>query len=455
MVGLRAILAAAPLALAAGGWARQGDEPLALATRRFFQPGSGTTLVEVVGELRLAALGTSGSNYRVEAVVRDSAGLVLANSSWERDLPSEVTGAQGATLVESFNFVAAPGRYRVTMRALSAAGQEVSGEVEVAAFEDRPAVSDLVIATAVRQPASDTARDEPGEIRRGGVAMRTAPLPRLTPDRATLSYYAEVYPPPGLPPDGDMRVEVLEGESRRRVAASAPRAVRIESPGGAARGSLDLTGLPEGRYWLRMQVRLGDGGMVAEAPFAMGRLVAEPPATTATESVRFAGASEQMLDSLYGPLTYILEEAERRVYTGLSLEGKRRFLEEYWHRRDPTPGTPDNPAMAEFYRTVAYVNEAFREPGAGQLPGWQLDRGRVYLRNGRPDEVLRRPLASPRPYEVWKYTRGRRRFYVFYDQSGFGNYVLIGTNDLREGSRMEWERYLGPEGAQDVAQFIR
>jgi len=78
----------------------------------------------------------------------------------------------------------------------------------------------------------------------------------------------------------------------------------------------------------------------------------------------------------------------------------------------------------------------------------------VYLRNGRWDEILQRPSASPRPYEVWKYTRERNRYYVFYDQSGFGHYGLLATNDRREQGRPNWLNTLGRENADDVIRFL-
>ncbi|MGH2668999.1 MAG: hypothetical protein ACRDH5_07780, partial [bacterium] len=78
----------------------------------------------------------------------------------------------------------------------------------------------------------------------------------------------------------------------------------------------------------------------------------------------------------------------------------------------------------------------------------------VYLGNGAPDEVLSRPEAiSASPYEVWKYTRGRARKYVFLDLTRFGNYVLIWTDDRRESSRPNWRELLGPEAARDVERF--
>jgi hypothetical protein len=103
---------------------------------------------------------------------------------------------------------------------------------------------------------------------------------------------------------------------------------------------------------------------------------------------------------------------------------------------------------------VAEANRRFREGGAAAIPGWRTDRGRVYLRNGAPDEVLSRPQAgSTSPYEVWKYTRGRARKYVFFDETRFGHYVLIWTGDRREPSRPNWRDLLGPEATTDVERF--
>jgi len=122
----------------------------------------------------------------------------------------------------------------------------------------------------------------------------------------------------------------------------------------------------------------------------------------------FEDAGEARLDSLAAPLVYLVDsERELALYRTLTADGKRRFLREFWARRDPTPGTARNEARDEFYRAVAYASEAFREGGRGDIPGWNTDRGRVYLRNGRYDDRLARPAASPRPFEVWKYTHGR------------------------------------------------
>ncbi|MFN2571094.1 MAG: GWxTD domain-containing protein [Gemmatimonadales bacterium] len=168
----------------------------------------------------------------------------------------------------------------------------------------------------------------------------------------------------------------------------------------------------------------------------------------------FATASEARLDSLYSPLIYLMRSGERGRYGGLLLESKRAYLREFWKRRDPTPDTPRNEALEQFYGRVATVNRLFREGGAAEVPGWRTARGRVYMRNGPPDAVLSRPQpAGTNPYEVWRFTRGRERKYIFSDLTRFGNYALIWTNDRFETSRPNWYLLLGSEALDDVTRF--
>ena len=145
---------------------------------------------------------------------------------------------------------------------------------------------------------------------------------------------------------------------------------------------------------------------------------------------------------------------ERGVYPGLTPEGKRSYLRQFWKKRDPTPGTARNEAEDQFYATVAAANREFREGGAAAVPGWRTDRGRIYIRYGPPDEVLDRGQAgSTRPYVVWKYTARKRQRYVFLDATSLGNYELIWTDDRRESSRPDWQTLLGAAAVDEVQRF--
>jgi len=436
-----------------------GEEPLTVGAVRFYRLASATTTIEGVCEVRLPVLlrgAGQGARYRFEVSVLDTAGLELQKSDWMRDVPA-VARLRGATVVESFSFSAAPGRYRVRLKVTPSSGPAVERELAVDAFRAAPAMSDLLLATAVRQPASDSEPLGPGEIRRAGLIMRSAPAPRLTPTDAALIWYAELYPRTGGAATGQFHVEVLAPDDHV-VVRTPDRPVSVDASGGLTRGQLDLTGLPEGPYRFRMTLRLGDTTLVNDAPFLMSSLAtvvaAEPATDVAVAGDMFDSADEPKLDSLFDPLVYLAQTPrDLNLYRTLTVDGKRRFLKQFWAQRDPSPSA-GNAARDEFYRAVGYANTAFREGGAARTPGWNSDRGRIYLKYGRPDETLDRPAASPRPYAVWRYTRDRGRWYVFMDQTGLGNYALIGTNDRREPSRQGWQRILGADGTREAYQFL-
>jgi len=186
--------------------------------------------------------------------------------------------------------------------------------------------------------------------------------------------------------------------------------------------------------------------------FAPAFLVAQQDSTRPADI--FAAATAAKLDSLYGPLLYLMRTEERGRYGGLTTEGKRAYLRRFWNRRDPTPGTPRNEALERFYDRVTTVNRMFREGGAAEIPGWRTDRGRIYLKYGPPDRVLSRPNPiSTNPYEVWRYTRLRQRKFVFFDLTRFGNYALIWTDEQLEPTRVDWRLLLSPEALKDIARF--
>ena len=101
-------------------------------------------------------------------------------------------------------------------------------------------------------------------------------------------------------------------------------------------------------------------------------------------------------------VAYIITPEERDTFKNLSTDDEREeFIEQFWLKRDPTPGTLENECKEEHYRRIAYTNDRF----SSSLPGWKTDRGRIYITFGPPDEVESHPAGnqgSP-PYEIWRY----------------------------------------------------
>jgi GWxTD domain-containing protein len=126
------------------------------------------------------------------------------------------------------------------------------------------------------------------------------------------------------------------------------------------------------------------------------------------------------LDLAIRQLRYIASGAEYNKLRQATGPERERLFKEFWKRRDPTPGTDENELMDEYYRRVEYSNEKF----ATNRPGWESDRGRIYILYGEPTDIERHPFeANSRPYEIWYYSSIARRF-VFVDYTGFGDYSL-------------------------------
>ena len=458
MTLLNSIIASA--VLAATG-APQAGPPVEVTVKRFLRGDQ--TLVD--GFCRVgfdfltplaAGPGAVEAVYRVRIAVRDSAGGLMHESDWSQSVAQSFLAIPGASTVEHFAFVVPEGQYSVAVDVTdSASGQIQRASVDVPALEDASRLSDLYLTGEVRRATGDDVAIGPGEIQKGQLFLSATTTPVLTPRQPELFYYLEIYPDQDVALELQARVVSSDGTV---ITSAAPQQVEVGAAGGVAARSFNLAGLPEGAYALELAARFPDREVVRKASFAMAGFGTEAEiakAATPESAVNpFALLTEGQLDSLYGPLVYIQEADERRVYENLSIQGKRSYLQQFWDKRDPTPGTPVNETREMYYRLFAEASRRYREGGAAGVPGWRTDRGRIFLKYGEPGETLRRPQAgSTRPYEVWKYTRPRLLKFVFMDETGLGNYALIYTDDRFEQGRPDWEALLGREAVEDVLRF--
>ena len=111
---------------------------------------------------------------------------------------------------------------------------------------------------------------------------------------------------------------------------------------------------------------------------------------------------------------YIITPEERAAFKKLTTDDEReQFIENFWERRSPNPGSAENEFKEEYYRRIAYANEHY----TSGLEGWRTDRGRIYIMYGPPDELedhdaggtYQRPFeegggtTSTYPFEIWRY----------------------------------------------------
>ncbi len=121
-------------------------------------------------------------------------------------------------------------------------------------------------------------------------------------------------------------------------------------------------------------------------------------------------------------LSYI--EPDSVVYIMLDKEENEylKILDDYWKKFDPTPETSYNEIMAEFYNRIDYAMREFM--GLNKGNGAKTDRGIVYIKFGKPDEIKRTSNPLGQIIEIWTYQKPQRNF-SFVDKKGTGNFTLI------------------------------
>lgn len=469
MIAVRMMALVAMTALAPPGQTPgQPDAGLILRAVRSYRAEQGRTEVNAFVQVPYAVLeptgeGATGSlSYRVGVKVTDSTGLTLLQQSWMNHAPAAVRVPE-AFAVEMVRFSLAPGRYSLEVSVEdSVSGRRMGSTLDLEGYRGAPTASDLLLSPQIRPVTAGDTVPRPAELRWGRMLVTAAARLELTPLRATAYYLLEAYS--AQEATGTLTMKVIDSAGKA-LTTTAGTPVTVPAGGGVLKGQLDLNGLPPGHYTMAASLQIGGQTVERSATFTMAGLdqtlekdVARREAAKGTDEGYFESMDEKALNVAKEPLQLIAESGELSSYSkDLSLRAKRRFMVEFWRKRDRTPDTPENEVRQRFYDAVAYADRTYGEKGRAAVPGWKTDRGRIYVRNGAPDESLVRPQAgrSP-PYEVWRFRSGKDRYYVFIDRAnGLGNYQLVYSNDLKESGQPNWQELLRKEEAvDDIGRFL-
>ena len=139
------------------------------------------------------------------------------------------------------------------------------------------------------------------------------------------------------------------------------------------------------------------------------------------------------LDDAIDQMIYIADSDEiKKIKNADTYVEKLQKYIGFWASKDPSPDSPCNEVMSEYYRRINYAVKNF---SIHKEDGWRTDMGMVYVTLGQPDNIERHPFnMSSKPYEVWSYTNIGRTF-LFVDYTGFGDYRLVNNNS------QDWNRY--------------
>jgi len=143
----------------------------------------------------------------------------------------------------------------------------------------------------------------------------------------------------------------------------------------------------------------------------------------------------------------ILTDDERAAWKKLQTDEEReKFIAIFWGQRDPDPDTEENEYKDEYYERIAYADEHFSSGKPGRL----TDRGLIYIKYGKPDEVESHPAGgtyerpayegsgstSTYPFEKWFYRYIKNISsgieIEFLDPSGTGEYRMARNPDEKD-----------------------
>lgn len=385
------------------------------------EPGSGTPLVRLDYRLARAELlferrpGGYHAAYEVRAVFyKDKGDRQVTGDVFVRELDVKTyaeTRPIGNDIIDHIELPVQPDRYEVQVVIRDLVAERSSGtqiEIEVPKQAAGPLwFSDLSFGTirSETDPASDPR-----------AALVPNPARRYSEDIASMAVYGEVVdsrPTAAGEPGYRLEYRVVNDLQERimqkdtTLARSGGRTPFLLRPG--------IPSLAPGSYRLVVELKS------PVLPVAGGRRSTPIRREKSFEMDQSAASIAADPQNTFEVLDFIADDAESKAMRDLKTPAQRQeFWEKFWRRRDPTPDTPENEAMQEFYRRVQYANQHFGVGGQG----WRTDMGRIYIKYGQPDEVVRSPFNFDRPpEEIWYYYRERHTFF-FVDKDGFGRYTL-------------------------------
>lgn len=146
-------------------------------------------------------------------------------------------------------------------------------------------------------------------------------------------------------------------------------------------------------------------------------------------------------------VVYIITPLERDVFLKLQTDRQRDlFIEAFWRHRDPAPAGRENKFKTEHYRRINYANRYYGR--SAPMPGWQTDRGRIYIILGEPNDVQKMDnKVGLYPIEIWFYQNKENfglpsGFYmVFYQRGGSGDFRLY--SPAKDGPQALQTNYRG------------
>jgi len=160
------------------------------------------------------------------------------------------------------------------------------------------------------------------------------------------------------------------------------------------------------------------------------------PAVTSDEN--FSWLTEEEAKDMRTQVNALMTTEEIKAYDMLqTLSDRQQFFQRFWAARGGAS------ARREFMNKVAEADKLY---ASRVRRGYETDRGRVFLKHGKPTQVESvAGSQQSRPYEIWTYLNSSNQIeaiFVFIDRGSFGNYELVHSTAPGEPQNPNWRAFL-------------
>lgn len=344
-----------------------------------------------------------------------------------------------------------PGSYKARLTVIDVVSKR-QGEYFLKDVLAEPAPADGIslggtrVAYNIRYVGNDDESLNPRLLKNGFYVVPN-PVAIFTKQDTILFVYGEIY---NLAFDPDnvtgYRLEMAAVDAQGEVYDSYGSRI-AKKPGESAviTESFDISDYKLGSYSVRIIASDMQTGQydTAFAPFHIVSPQAVLAAATQQEDQEIDNSDLSVEDHV-NMAKVLLTSDELTVLNSLSDSGKMNFLKQYWKEHDIDPTTPvvEN-RLAQIQRFI-FCNKVF-STNMSRTDGWMTDRGRIYLKYGRPErrEENPAPRTSGNAYEIWHYySMDEGKYFVFEDWTGSDDFRLVHSNVFGEVYSRGWQELM-------------
>lgn len=298
---------------------------------------------------------------------------------------------------------------------------------------------------------------------KNGYLMYPLPFAYYNGSAKKLAFYAEVYHADKFIREEEYLVRYFieqdKGNATKALISSGSQQKK-PAPISALLVQMDISKLESGNYSLTVELRDKANQLLATRSLDFQR---SNPLYKVDESIMTDEMVEQQfvqnLDEKQ--LRYVLRalgtmatgpdaETLKDILKNGDLKQMRFYVFRYFARKDANK--PED-AYVGFVQVANAANESFK---SGFRFGFETDRGRTYMRFGRPNDVIHvEDDPSAPPYEIWVYenfptTNQKNVKFLFYNPSLAGeDYITLHSTARGEINNPRWERVLYSKAAGD------